>query len=271
MVRGYARRRLRTSPDRDVYAVAEAVVASAIWLAFVWLVLYALGDLLSDWGVLPYRADVFEQHRVETVATGLAVVLIPYAVGAGAAVFADWVGAAAKKEDGSKSIAYRLRRLARRLGLLRPAAVWDHAWSTFQRRGAGEVVIRMRGGSLIRGGWTRGARVDLSPAPRQIYLTSGYELVDTQVIEGPTGAGAEEFKTRREEATDGTEGVFIDGAEIVAVFFKEASNAEDNGAERNDEPDDGVRGSARAARSSDGKGNSPKGPSRVRDEEAADG
>src|SRR4051812_14953713 len=91
MVSGYSRRRFHRPPVRDLYALAQAVIASAIWLAVVWLVLLAVGDPLRQWGLVPLATKELANHRSDVVWLGLAVAILPYGLGALAATAVDWL------------------------------------------------------------------------------------------------------------------------------------------------------------------------------------
>jgi hypothetical protein len=220
VVRGYGRRHGgRLVHDRDLFAVVEAVVASAFWLAFVWLLQSLFGNPVKDWGILPFKTDKLEDNGSKAVLLGLVVVMVPYGIGVAAAVFSDWVRTRPRGSGNKASLPYRLRRLAIRYGFLESPTAWDQAWTRFETRGGtGKVVIRMRDGSLVEGAWGRGARVDLSPLAHQVYLVAGYEAAAGT---SPAAAESKDAASTRQLATFGSAGVFIDGADISAIFFQE--------------------------------------------------
>jgi hypothetical protein len=215
LVRGYRGRDPRLLPERDFYAVAEAVVASVVWLGAIWLIQYFLGDSARTWGILPFEQAVFEDHAAPAVAFGLIIVLVPYGVGLVGSRVVAWLASQAGQET---RLGRRLVRLAGRYDLLVPQTAWERAWRSFHASGAGEVVVRLKDGSLIRGAYGSGSQVDF--ATPQVLLTSGYE----ESLGGDTGKGVEDAASaviRRQEATDGSKGVFIEASEISAIFFKE--------------------------------------------------
>jgi Family of unknown function (DUF6338) len=220
MVRGYGHRRYRTVPERDIYAVAEAVVASAIWVALVWLLLLLFGDPVRDWGLIPLDTETLEEHRLQALVLTLAVIVLPYGVGAAFAAIVDSLERESTLFFG----------LGRRLGFLRNPTAWDRAWLAFDREGPGEVRVRLKDGSLVRGSWGRGAQADLSPSPtHHLLLAQGYleEAGPSRSSVEPETATSADVVIR----ADGREGVFIQGEEISAVFFT-----------RRREVDHGVRG-----------------------------
>lgn len=224
MVRGYGHRRYRTTPERDIYAVAEAVVASAIWLACVWAVLLLCGDPVREWGMVPLKTKLLEEHRPETLALLLTVIIVPYGVGAGLAAIIDRL---------ERESPWFLR-FAQRFGLMRNLTAWDRAWLTFERMGPGEVQIRLKDGSMIRGAWGEGAQVDLSPSPdHHVMLVQGYHQ-----DAGKSGQDVEVEGSEVVIRAQGPDGVFIQGDEISAVFFKATGgNDERRGAGPAPEPD----------------------------------
>jgi len=199
-VRGYSRRRYRTVPDRDLYAVAQAVVVSAMWLALVWLILLKVGDPIRAWGLIPNDTGAIRSHQAAIVGLGFAVVTLPYGLGLTAAYLVD-------RLEGVRSEG-AWRRI-RRTGLVRPPTAWDRAWLTFRRRqGAGQVVVRLKNGLVIRGGYGKRSQADLSPSPHQLFLESGFGYA-----EGEDGDAVE-------VEAEGSAGIFIEGSEIAAIYFQ---------------------------------------------------
>ena len=88
-IRGYSRRRYKTVPDRDLYALAGAGVVSAIWLGAVWLASIHFGNPLRDWGVVPFDGGTVERNRLEVGYFGLGVICAPYLFGLLAALVMD--------------------------------------------------------------------------------------------------------------------------------------------------------------------------------------
>ena len=186
-----------------------------MWLALVWLLLLGVGDPLSKWGVIPFDDHILRHHRSDIVWLGLAVVLLPYVVGAFAAMLVDQLSIDRGEFPGEKS--GRVYRTARSAGLIRMAkaarllqhpSAWDKAWSRYiARQGAGEVVVRMKDGLMIKGGYGKEAQVDLSPLPPQLFLASGY---------GYNEQGGEE---QVELNAYGPEGVYVPVDEIEAIYF----------------------------------------------------
>jgi hypothetical protein len=208
MVRGYGHRRYRTTPERDVYAVAEAVAASAIWLAIAWAILLLMGDPVQTWGLVPWDPAVLAHHREQAVGLALAVIVLPYPIGAGFAALIDHL----------ESTSDLFLRIGQKLGLLRNPTAWDRAWLSFDRLGPGEVHVRLKDGSMIRGSWGEGGQADLSPSSDHHLLLPAAYLEEAgltgQKVED-TGAAPKEVVIRAE----GPSGVFIQGDEIAAVFF----------------------------------------------------
>jgi hypothetical protein len=224
LIRGYERRRYRHQPDRDIYAVAEAIVASAIWLGLSWVVLLRIfGDPLSDVGLFPVDEKRLEDHPLGVVSLGLAVILLPYGVGVGGAAVGNALSRTTRRPFSW------LRWTLWKLGFFKIPNAWDRAWAQLERHGAGHVVIKMKDGSFVVGGYGKQSRIDVSPLPtRTIFLPKGHAHA------GPAFAGGPgmllNLEQNREQlladpafqpVTDEV-GVVVDGDEIAAVFFRKA-------------------------------------------------
>lgn len=206
-VRGFSVGRNHVAPARDLYVLAEAVVASVVWLIVVYL---AEHGRLADYGVLPRDDRLLEENGESVAALVLALVLLPYVLGRllgwshrwfvrGLAAVAAWLTSRTWR------YARPIRWLGRTLGnaaLLTPPTIWDRAWTQAKVRANVAVV------ELKEGGYVRGAigDVDLSPLPPQVLLTSG-EAFDADANPLPLARGPA--------------GVYLGGSEIRAVYFEE--------------------------------------------------
>jgi hypothetical protein len=210
-IRGYSRRRYKTVPDRDLYALAGAGVVSAIWLGVVWLVAIHFGNPLRDWGIVPFDGRTVERNRVAVACFGLGVICAPYLFGVFGALVMD------RLEGLSHSRGTRRQRgwkLIRKTGFFRPPTAWDRAWLHFTRfDSVGEVLVQMEDGLIVRGGFGGRSQADLSPNPPSLFLESGYGYrVDAEgkpsQIEGLSPAG-----------------VYLSGENINAIYFRPTSEA----------------------------------------------
>jgi hypothetical protein len=224
LVRGYERRRLHTPPDRDIYALAEAIVASAIWLGLAWLVVTKIFDVnLRRIGILPADQAVLGRHPIEVIGLALAVVLVPYPLG----VLAAWV---ADRIDGSRTPrVVRFKRRARRFGFFAVPTAWDEMWTRAQNAGRAHVVLKLKDGSYVVGGYGRPGRADVSPAAtRGVYLSRAHAQVD------PSFSGGLSLLLNLDENYEAVlkdpgfhpivdeVGVFVDGDEVLAAFVRRA-------------------------------------------------
>lgn len=201
-IRGYARRTSRTVPERDLYALAGAVVISVIWLGLVWLGLLALGDPLRRWGLSPYSAHKLESHRADAVWLGLGVMFVPFVLGALSAILLDKLSMVKSEKA--------WRRL-RRTGLFRAPSAWDRAWSRYARQAkTSEVLVHLSGGLMIRGAFGKRSQVDLSPSPPGLYLEAGFAY-----------RTSEDGRVVALEATAAERGIYLAGSQILAVYFDE--------------------------------------------------
>jgi Family of unknown function (DUF6338) len=210
-VRGFSVGRTHVPPERDLYVLAEAIVASVVWLVVVYLV--ARGRL-DDYGLLPRDDKEIESNGTEVARLLLVVVIGPYFLGR----ILGWVtrmglrrledaieGVLSGLPKGRSGPWKRLNALARaaaealsETAALTPPTAWDRAWS---RRERAKVTVHLKEGSIIHG---TASRVDRSPLPHQVFLSSG--------------DGFDEDGNPMELA-EGRSGVFLEAAEIRAVFF----------------------------------------------------
>jgi len=202
LVQGYRRSRACTVPDRDLYALAQAVVASLGWPAAVWLLLTLLGDPILRWGLVPENDRLLERHRTVLALLLLGVEFIPFALGlvAGSAV-------------NTLQNVERARLLLGWTGIFEPPTAWEQAWNEAASRAnvssqSIDVSVRLKRGGVVEGRYGGASRADLSPRPtHQLFLETAYGLDDSDTPATLLGDG-----------TIG--GVFIDASEIAAIYFK---------------------------------------------------
>jgi hypothetical protein len=203
LLQGYRRGRAYTVPDRDLYVLAQAVVASLGWLALVWLVLLFVGDPVKNWGLLPTNNDLLERHRGVIALLVLGVELVPFALGLLAGFLANIV----------QAIAWA-RAAFSWTGFFEPPTAWEYAWgeaaSRAERSGSGwiAVSVRLKSGAIVEGRYGAQSRADLSPRPHHhVFIETAYGLDDAQ--------------TPTKQLGDGTiGGVFIDASEIATIYFQ---------------------------------------------------
>jgi hypothetical protein len=198
LIQGYRRGRSYSIPDRDLYVLAQAVVASLGWVAAIWFLQSLAGNPISHWGVVPQDNLLLSRHQAGIALLVLGVEFAPFPLGLTAGLVVD----ALQSNDS-------VRAGLHWTGLFEPPTAWEHAWNEAARRaensGQGwfDISIRLKSGAVITGRYGAKSRADLSPHPaHQIFLETAY---------GPDGEGASE---------DGTiGGVFIDASEIATIYF----------------------------------------------------
>ncbi len=203
LVQGYRHGRSYSAPDRDLYVLAQAIVASLGWVASIWFVLSLVGDPISTWGILPENNERLAEHQPAIALLVLGVELVPFAVGL-------LIGFIVNALQGAE----RAHVLLGWTGLFEPPTAWEHAWGEAASRlatGAGQqtidVSVRLKGGGMVRGSYGAGSRADLSPRPgHQLFLETAFGLDDTELPAKLVGDG-----------TIG--GVFIDASEIATIYF----------------------------------------------------
>jgi hypothetical protein len=190
-VRGYARRRTRSFPERDLHALVQAIVASLVWLGATWTV---FGERIATWAASATPAPA---PRLAI----LAFVLTPFVLGVAAALIVD-------------SISRRPTSVPARVlgwtGIFDPPSAWDAAWLSRYPEDDRyrEVSVRLKGGTLIVGRFAGRSQVDLSPIPRQLFLETGYGYINQE--DGTTRLDAH-----------GPHGIYVEASEIEAIYFGE--------------------------------------------------
>jgi hypothetical protein len=204
LIQGYQKGRAYTPPDKDLYVLAQAVVASLGWLSVVALLLVVLGDPAKHWGLLPPKMRLLEEHLGPVASLVIAIEFTPFALGLAAGGTVNALQRAAWA-----------RSLLDWTGIFESPTAWDQAWMEAAYR-AGmssehqsiDVSVRLKGGGVIEGRYGGASRADLSPRPtHQLFLETAYGFDDSETPPRLLGDG-----------TIG--GVFIDASEIAAIYFK---------------------------------------------------
>lgn len=204
LIQGYRQGRSWTPPDKDLYVLAQAVVASVGWLALVAVTLSIVGQPLKHWGVLPQNPAELEKHIPAVALLVLGIEFVPFVLGVAWGLVVN-----------SLQRIERAHFLLRWTGIFEPPTAWEQAWSEAVARSEGapgqqsiDVRVLLKSGGVIEGRYGSASRADLSPRrTHQIYLETGYGLDDRS--DPPRLLG------------DGTiGGVFIDASEIATVYFK---------------------------------------------------
>jgi hypothetical protein len=186
IVRGYAVARGADAPPKDLYVLAQTIVASLVWLVLTWVAVEDLLRWISD--------DAVGEHTLAAYAIAPLVVGVPYAVGRGAGKLSAAV-LRPQRPIGPRWFA----RLLQVLGLGGTRRGWDLAWARVAAADGTLVTLELDGGGSISGQFGRGSFVSLAPADPAVYLERAYELRDDG------------------SAVTYAEGVYVDGARIVAV------------------------------------------------------
>ena len=204
LLQGYRRSRSYTLPDKDLYVVAQSVVASLAWLSWVWLALLPLGDPVDHWGLVPQNGALLERHRATVAALFVGLEFGPFIIGVVAGRIVNLL-------HGTE----QARRILSWTGLFEAPTAWDHAWNQAAARatapgGAPTIDVRicLRTGGVVEGRYGAGSRADLSPrVNHQVFLETAY--------------GVDDSSGERRLLGDGTiGGVYIDASEITSIYFK---------------------------------------------------
>jgi Family of unknown function (DUF6338) len=173
--RGYTRRRTHLEPERDLYALGQAIVGSLFLLATVWvgLSVFDQANLLRD-----LREGHLDGHETVVFWMLVGLLLLPYLLGGTAAALTDLVGNRPTRFPG---------RHLRWTGLFDVPTSWDAIWLRVKQHPWALVSIEFRDGTNVFGVWAKGSQVDLSPKQdRHVFLSEEYRYVDgaPQKVEG---------------------------------------------------------------------------------------
>lgn len=204
LIQGYRQGRTYSPPDKDLYVLAQAVVASLGWLAVAGLVLSLFGDPMRNWGLMPQNTRLLEQHVRAVTLLVLAIEFAPFALGVA-------TGSVVNALQGVQ----RAHALLNWTGIFEPPTAWEQAWSKAAARAKSTsdkepiaVRVHLKGGEIVEGLYGGDSRADLSPRPgHHLYLETAYGL-----------EVGEAMAAKPEDGTIG--GVFIDGSEIATIYFK---------------------------------------------------
>lgn len=188
--RGYVRGRTHAVPPLNLYALAEAVVASLLLLALVW---YPF-----DLPVFIRRANagtvVAPANEDQTFLLFALMLSVPWLVG--------WVAGTAV-EAITERPAGRSYQLLEKLRMLGPPSLWDAVWPKMRQTGRVWAVVRTKDGREIVGIFAGGSKAALSPLPHEIYLEQEYG-----------------YDEQGQFLLLSDEGVYVAESEIVSVHFK---------------------------------------------------
>lgn len=186
LVRGYAVVRGAGPPDRDLYVVAQAVVASLAWLAVTWPAVQALVRWIVD--------DEVSDHAVAAIGVAPLVVGVPHLIGRAAGALVGLITRIGRPW-GPRWLAVTIKVV----GLTGQPSTWDRTWSKLMQGGGGLVTLALDDNHSIVGQFGPDSFVATSPAPPAVYFERAYEISESgRVIRYPGGA-------------------YVDGARIVAV------------------------------------------------------
>jgi hypothetical protein len=183
---GFQRQSSYTSPERDLYALAQAFIFSSIWIALTW---WPLGRWLIKWAS---ERDLGE-HELAAWAMACAFLGLPYVTGR---LLGFGIRFAQNRKGG------RLYGGLRTLGVFEPPTLWDWIWSRARDRGSVILVIRLKDGETLEGQFAANSKVDFSPRQPRIFLEKAY---------------ARDQEGRR---IFYPQGAYVEGDEIVGVQFK---------------------------------------------------
>jgi uncharacterized protein DUF6338 len=214
LVRGFSVGRTQIPPERDLHVLAEAVVASILWLVAVYLV---FAGTIEDYGLLPRDDARLEAHGTDVARLLLLLMLLaPYVAGRIAGFSARWLSEltaraltwAAGKLGASESNGWPTRvarfwvKRMRTAAFITPPTAWDRFWRFIDPEKEESITVHLKDGVLVRGALRS---VDRSPLPHRVELAYG-QAYDEEGNEVALGWG--------------DRGVYLEGSEIRAVYFE---------------------------------------------------
>jgi Family of unknown function (DUF6338) len=169
----FIRSRAHGAPTTDLYALAEAVVASLFVLAIAW---WWRGEDLVTWA----DTKTLRDHRTSEYYFLAALLLVPYPAGLSLGWGLNGLALAWRKSRDKLVVdenwAYKLYRLIDKSGLVDGPTLWDDIWEEMNASvGSYYVRIRMKSGQEIVGGFDKGSWASMSPHPRELYLGKVYK------------------------------------------------------------------------------------------------
>lgn len=167
LVRGYAQRRTRVGPDRDLYALAQAIVGSLFLLGVVWLGLTLFGqdDLLRA-----LRNGQVEGRETTVFWMVVGLLAVPYPLGWVAGEIMDRIGKKPNSPLGS-----RLRWTK----LFDPPTSWDAIWLKVAEHRWALISVEFRDGTSVIGMLAQHSKVDLAPEKnRRVFFEEEYRYVN---------------------------------------------------------------------------------------------
>jgi hypothetical protein len=202
---GYLRSRARTSPEVDLYALAEAIVVSLVALALLWA--WGIRDILiwAEEGTL----TASDEH-LDTLWWMLVILLAaPFPIGLDLGLLLNRIAGVLERfrrrqeAETQRTFGDRVAAFVESAGLLRNPTVWDEAWLRIRTEKRFWVKVRTTTGEEIIGFFADKSRVGTSPAPRQLYLEAVYSYDEDGNFDTiPKGRG-----------------IYIDEAHIATIEF----------------------------------------------------
>jgi hypothetical protein len=199
---GYSRARARGGRPEvnkgDLFAVAQTIALSMLWLPVLWTL---GGHQLVDW---LGRKDVSDH----VLAVGGLILLnlgAPFIAGLLAGQAIDAIAGRPTNP---------LARGLRSMGAFEPQSVWDEAWLRAMGAEWAAVEIRLKDGTQYNVLFDSGSTVGLGPAPRHLFFRAEYRWRDGEP-----------------EAVEHA-GVYIDATDVLSIRFEHLQGAEQGGPSR---------------------------------------
>ncbi|HMI80944.1 MAG TPA: DUF6338 family protein [Solirubrobacterales bacterium] len=193
LIGGYNRTRAHTLPPHDFYLLAQAVVASLLWLPVAWLL---GGHCIADWT----EAHTLGEHDSFVVAAIFVNLTAAFATGSIGGAVVDQIG---------NNLESPVARALSWTGIFTPPTAWDALW---ERALGGEwaaVEITLKSGERFYVLFDNGSEVGLSPGPRYLFFDTEYDWDENDELE-----------------VKENDGIYIDASEVSSVRLEHVQRPE---------------------------------------------
>ncbi|MDQ3726041.1 MAG: DUF6338 family protein [Actinomycetota bacterium] len=184
LIGGYNRSRAHALPTRDFYLLAQAVVASLLWLPMAWLL---GGHRIADWA----GAGALGEHDSFVVGSIFVNLIVAFATGLAAGAAVSSLGNNLESKP-ARALAWT--------GVFNPPTAWEALWERALEGEWAAVEITLASGERFHAFLDNGSVIGLAPSPRYLFFDKEYDRNEN-----------DEMEVKK------TGGIFIDASEVRSV------------------------------------------------------
>jgi hypothetical protein len=184
LIGGYNRSRAHALPPRDFYLLAQAVVASLLWLPAAWLL---GGHRIVDWA----ETGTLGEHDLFIIGALFLNLIVAFAAGLAAGATVRSLG---------KNLESKPARALAWTGIFNPPTAWEALWERALEGEWAAVEITLKSGERFHGLFDDNSVVGLSPGPRYLFFDKEYDRNENEELE-----------------VKETDGIYIDASEVSSV------------------------------------------------------